>query len=479
MTSDLGQANHSAHYRYASAGLPVRDLLPVTMEAELAARQFSAHAILNELHVPVTAIGDAISQLHTQIRQADEDAQRERQHHGASDPSAASPDDTLLLNVGGHLMSVRWQHMTQGEGVEGTLLAALFGGCWEGRLIKDDSQRVFVDICPEAFKAVHKAILNAETLRSAGKAASVGHLLNEVAKRDKGRHGFWVKLLTTPLDKDVTEGTGSADSVPTGSLTSSPTEAAAALKAMEAILKAFANEKARLEGQLRAANTRRDNLDKEIKAVEPFLLPLSGGDAIRSVEVCGQLISTTQSTVDEMGDIALSHRFDLWSSSRAVEVVDPDHIGRMVDFYRRKRLGASPADMAAVLTMAGETDQAPFDVNAAMYGIVKTDTPTLQASVGRRTGTLPSSGYPYEVVQEGTGRVPTINDRVKFDRAEWRDAFDGQNKAYDYRGAVYRVSDLYGWLRELFLSMREGEVRHIKVPDGPEPYRELRLISIE
>ena len=38
---------------------------------------------------------------------------------------------------------------------------------------------------------------------------------------------------------------------------------------------------------------------------------LSDGDAIRSVEVCGQLISTTQSTVDEMGDIALSHRFDL------------------------------------------------------------------------------------------------------------------------------------------------------------------------
>ncbi|CEM38816.1 unnamed protein product [Vitrella brassicaformis CCMP3155] len=424
------------------------------MEGELAARRFSAHAILNELHVPVTAIGDAISQLHTQIRQADEDAQRERQQHGASDPSAASPDDTLLLNVGGHLMSVRRQHVTQGEGVEGTLLAALFGGCWEGRLVKDDSQRV------------------------AGKAASVGHLLDEVAKRDKGRHGFWVKLMMTPLDKDAAD-SSRADGVPTGSLTNSRTEAAAALKAMEAIVKAFAKEKARLERQLRAANTRRDNLDKEIQAVEPFLLPLSGGDAIRSVEVCGQLTSTTQSTVDEMGDIALANRFDLWSSSRAVEVVDPDHIGRMVDYYRRKRLGASPADMAAVLTMASETDQAPFDVNAAMYGIAKTDTPTPQASVaprtgtlpssgwggylsaaaagggngggatvrqrqegssssqrqpanrstvGRRTGTSPSYGYRYEVVQEGTGRVPTDNDTVEIDWIWWNDAFDGQEK---------------------------------------------------
>lgn len=68
----------------------------------------------------------------------------------------------------------------------------------------------------------------------------------------------------TPLDKDAAE-SSPADSVPTVSSTNSPTEAAAALKAMEDIVKAFANEKARLEGQLRAANTRRDNLDKEIQ----------------------------------------------------------------------------------------------------------------------------------------------------------------------------------------------------------------------
>ncbi|CEM38829.1 unnamed protein product [Vitrella brassicaformis CCMP3155] len=449
------------------------------MKAELVAHQFSAHAILNELHVPVTAIGDAISQLHAHIRQADEDAQRERQQHHTSDPSAASPDDTLLLNVGGHLMSVRRQHMTRGEGVEGTLLAALFGGCWEVRLVKDDSQRVFVDICPKAFKAVHKAILNAETLRSAGKAASVGHLLNEVAKRDKGRHGFWVKLLMMPLDKDATEAIHSGTSVPRLTATDMPPGSGDTVRKLEGIVRAYAAERARLEGQLRAANTRRDNLDNEIQAVESFLLPLSGGDAIRSVEVCGQLISTTQSTVDEMGDIALSHRFDLWSSSRAVEVVDPDHIGRMVDYYRRKRLGASLADMAAVLTMAGETDQAPFDINTAMYGIVKTDTPTPQASVAPRTGTLPS-GYRYEVVQEGTGRAPTRDDRVRFDEIGWRDAFDGRVKAYDDRGLVKRVSDLRGWLIEALLSMKEGEIRRITVPNGYyAPYRQLRLISIE
>ncbi|CEL99153.1 unnamed protein product [Vitrella brassicaformis CCMP3155] len=456
------------------------------MEAELAARRFSARAILKELHVPVTAIGDAISQLHTQVRQADEAAhvaaQRKRQQHGASDPSAASRDDTLVLNVGGHLMSVRRQHVTQGEGVEGTPLAALFGGCWEDRLIKDDSQRVFLDICPEAFKAVHKAILNAETLRSAGKAASVGHLLNKVAKRDKGRHGFWVKLLMTPLNKDRPSARmrQTRPPVPRLAATDMPSGSGDTVRKLEGIIRAYAAERARLEGQLRAADKRRDNLDKEIKAVEPFLLPLSGGDTIRSVEVCGQLISTTQSTVDEMGDIALANRFDLWSSSRAVEVVDPDHIGRMVAVYRRKRLGASPADMAAVLTMAGKTDQPPFDVNAAMYGIVKTDTPTPQASVGRRTGTLPS-GCRYEVVQEGYGgRVPTLSiDTVEYDYIGWRDGFDGRDKAFDYRGDVGRLSDLDGWLKTALFWMREGEVRRFRLPDeNHAPYRQLHLISI-
>ncbi|CEM38837.1 unnamed protein product [Vitrella brassicaformis CCMP3155] len=53
------------------------------------------------------------------------------------------------------------------------------------------------------------------------------------------------------------------------------------------------------------------------------------------------------------------------------------------------------------------------------------------ATLRRRTGTSPS-GARYEVVQEGTGRVPTLNDRVKIDWVEWWDAFDGQNKACDY-----------------------------------------------
>ncbi|CEM38830.1 unnamed protein product [Vitrella brassicaformis CCMP3155] len=91
---------------------------------------------------------------------------------------------------------------------------------------------------------------------------------------------------------------------------------------------------------------------------------------------------------------------------------------------------------------------------------------------------LPTGAY-HKVVEEGTGRVPTLNDRVKFDWIAWRDAFDGQNKAFDDRGWVIRVSDWAEWFREAMLSMREGEVRRIRLPDVDIRYRQLRLISIE
>ncbi|CEM21836.1 unnamed protein product [Vitrella brassicaformis CCMP3155] len=345
-------------------------------QAESATQDFSVHAIFSKLGDPVTSISDAIIELRAQIRQADDDALHERQRHGALDPPATSEatNDVLLLNVGGHLMSVSRRHMTQGDGVEGTPLAAPLSGSWDSRLVKDDAQRVFLDMDPEAFKTIHKAILDAETIRSAGKAASVDHLLDDAAKRDyTGTPDFWVRWMMSTLDKTAAEASSSAVQELQVTATHSGAET------VDAVMKGVLAEKARLEEQLRDAQRRRAKIDEEIRAVTPFLLPMSGGDAVRSVEVCGQVISTVQSTLDEMGDIALSHRFDLrvrpsmhthtkWSSL-AVEVVQPDHIGRMVDFYRRKRLGASAACMAAALKMADAREQEAFNINAAMYGV--------------------------------------------------------------------------------------------------------------
>ncbi|CEM05790.1 unnamed protein product [Vitrella brassicaformis CCMP3155] len=451
-----GDATSSKKRRQDQHNGPAAPAAAAASKGDNIYEEFSAQAIFNELHMPVTAISDAITQLHARIRQADDDAQRERQKHGASDPSAASPDDILLLNVGGSEWRVKRNHMTQGEGVEGTLLAALFSGCWDGRLVSHDKQRVFLDICPEAFKTIHTAILNAATLRQTGNAASVATLLDEASKQNSytGSHGFWIKLLLSPLDKAASAAPPGGVAEPRLSATDSPAAMGDAVRTLEAIMKAIVKEKARLEGQLLAAQGRRDKLDKEIQAVMPFLAPLSGGDAIR------------------------------WSRTRAVEVVQPDHICRMVDYYRRKRLGASAADMAAVLKMANSTEQAAFDINTAMYGVVKPDTHTTHGA--QQTSDIDGfiempSGVRYRIVTEGTGRVPTLNDRVKTDTIAWSDGFDGRKKAFDYRGEVRRVSDLAEWWRKAVLPMREGEVRQIKLPRGyPYPrYVELRLISIE
>jgi len=99
--------------------------------------------------------------------------------------------------------------------------------------------------------------------------------------------------------------------------------------------------------------------------------------------------------------------------------------------------------------------------------------------------TVNALGNLYRVVQEGTGRVPTVNDQyVEYDWLSWRDAFDGQDIIDDARGVVECVSDLNvsyrcQWLSEALLSMREGEVRQIRQPGFPPAYVQLRLVSIE
>ncbi|CEM16821.1 unnamed protein product [Vitrella brassicaformis CCMP3155] len=471
------------------------------MQAELSAQKFSVISILNQLHVPTTKASDAVESLHKQIKQADDDAQQERQKHGASDPSKSSPDDVLLLKVGGYELSVKRQRLTQGGGVEGTLLATLFGGSWDGRFVKltdrDKKERMFVDMDSAALKVIHNAILDARTIRSAthrtaDTQASISHLLEDARRRNfTGLHDFWIKKMLSPIDSAAAGTTGDVTN-PRLSANDTPNELSDFVKAADAFVKAFAAEKARLEGELAAAKRRYENLGNEIKALTPFLAPLNGEDPIRSVKVCGESIATTQSTVDEMSD-KLRNRFDMWS--RPVEDVQPEHVSRMVDHYRRKRLGASAADMAAVLTMASATEQHAFDANAFMYGLTD-ESP--KASKAHQTfgglGQVPSmqqrrfgfaqmsNGVQYKIVQQGSGPKPTRDQRIKYDIVDWRDDFDGQDKICEDRGREYHVSSAVEWWQELFTDMRVGEVRRCIVPATPagrnELYIEYKLVSI-
>jgi len=88
-------------------------------------------------------------------------------------------------------------------------------------------------------------------------------------------------------------------------------------------------------------------------------------------------------------------------------------------------------------------------------------------------------GVRYRITREGTGRVPTLDQRVKYDFAIVEDEsaqFDGGDEADELNGAVIRLSAVRDWFDEALLSMRDGEVRHIIDPHGG--YVQLRLIGI-
>ncbi|CEM05756.1 unnamed protein product, partial [Vitrella brassicaformis CCMP3155] len=138
-----------------------------------------------------------------------------------------------------------------------------------------------------------------------------------------------------------------------------------------------------------------DGLIKEVMAVSAFLKPVSGDDPIRSVEVCGHLIATAESTLTEMGNVALASRFQLWPA--AVEDVSEEHIRRLVDYHRRKRHAAAVADeclqgcVAVPLKMGNGPKQDFFNKTAAMYGV---DLSGIDLSVETEESA--------EVVQQGT-----------------------------------------------------------------------------
>ncbi|CEM32335.1 unnamed protein product [Vitrella brassicaformis CCMP3155] len=386
--------------------------------------------------------------------------------HGASDGSAASGDDLLLLNVGGSQSCVRRKHLTS---IKGTVLAALFSGRWDGRLIRDADNRIFIDMESEAFEKVRN------TLFEGGKAA-VDLLMTEMANRNyRGLHDFWVRRLLSPIEKPSRKRirTDEAPSVSAGGVD----ELRGFCKTVESFLKGYMAEKAKVDEEVQQQKHQYDGLIKEVTAVSAFLKPVSGDDPIRSVEVCGKVIMTADSTLTEMGNVALASRFQLWPA--AVEDVSEEHIRRLVDYHRRKRHAAAVTDeclqgcVAVPLKMGNGPKQDFFNKTAAMYGV--------DLSVKYEESPL---GVRYEIVTAGTGPKPQLDSHIQYDYIEWADSFDSETKAFHYQGWEKKVSTLGRWSREALTSMKVGETRRLIVPPEVRKiskktgYVELRLLKI-
>ncbi|GFH61302.1 hypothetical protein CTEN210_17778 [Chaetoceros tenuissimus] len=65
--------------------------------------------------------------------------------------TSAAPSDIIHLNVCGTEMFARRDTLTA---VKGSRLAALFSGRWESKLLRDEKNRVFMDVDPDAFRKI-------------------------------------------------------------------------------------------------------------------------------------------------------------------------------------------------------------------------------------------------------------------------------------------------------------------------------------
>mmetsp|Transcript_32843 Transcript_32843/g.94785 ORF Transcript_32843/g.94785 Transcript_32843/m.94785 type:complete len:312 (-) Transcript_32843:342-1277(-) len=134
--------------------------------------------------------------------------------------------------------------------VEGSPLSILFSGKWDGRFIRDQDSRVFVDMDPRAFEQARNALFEGQE--------GVDHLLCEAHKRQfTGVHDFWFKLLLSPLPP-VVEEKRSAER-PQLTATNIPPELNAFWAAVKKFIEGFAARKGRLarERQPRRRHTTR------------------------------------------------------------------------------------------------------------------------------------------------------------------------------------------------------------------------------
>lgn len=65
--------------------------------------------------------------------------------------TTTSPEDIIVLNVGGEVMTTTRGTLTQ---VPGTMLASMFSGRWESGVSRDEAGRVFLDYDPRHFRAI-------------------------------------------------------------------------------------------------------------------------------------------------------------------------------------------------------------------------------------------------------------------------------------------------------------------------------------
>ncbi|CEM36446.1 unnamed protein product [Vitrella brassicaformis CCMP3155] len=300
--------------------------------------------------------------------------------YGASDGSAASGDDQLDLNVGGRPFTVRRKHLTRAAG---SVMASLFGGRWDHRLPTDDDNRFFIDADPRAFERMLSEMRWVEGEEGVD-------LLKSKAQAGLFTGGVcdWIRFwLSPPAAADGEAADGHTDVDPPSHHTAAafygepappqleavqlPEQLKGLMSVMQRIAQTFAARLAELESERAAKKARYAQMIREIKAVAPFLRPLSGDESVRSIRVStgdgrpDVVISTTQSTLQETTS-SLRNRFDSYSAP--VVCVSADHFSEIVDYARRRRILPEGTPVAQPTTTSDKMDQLLLECD--MYGLL-------------------------------------------------------------------------------------------------------------
>ncbi|CEM13699.1 unnamed protein product [Vitrella brassicaformis CCMP3155] len=276
---------------------------------------------------------------------------------GAAD-GAADADDQLEVNVGGRPFTVRRHHLTRAAG---SVMASLFRGKWDHRLPRDDDDRFFIDADPRAFQMVLRAARQADGEEGVEQ-------LKKMAADGLFRGGIcdWIRFWLSPpaaLGGELANGHIST-LPPSLSAVALPEQLKGLVAVMERIVQTLAGRLAELSQEMAAKKARYDRVMRDIKAVSPFLRPMSGSESIRSIRVSegngrpDVVISTTESTLQETTS-SLRNIFDTYSAP--VVCVSADHFSEIVDYERRRCTMPKGTTLSPPTTTSDQMDQLLYE----------------------------------------------------------------------------------------------------------------------
>eukprot|EP00745_Piridium_sociabile_P043591 TRINITY_DN89383_c0_g1_i1.p1 TRINITY_DN89383_c0_g1~~TRINITY_DN89383_c0_g1_i1.p1 ORF type:complete len:454 (+),score=38.21 TRINITY_DN89383_c0_g1_i1:53-1363(+) len=291
-----------------------------------------------------------------------------------------SADDPIRLNVGGEQCTVKRDVLTA---VPGSLLASLFSGRWDKSLLRDEDDRIFLDVDTIIFRDTIVDIL-LQIRTSGGKYTD--YLLKSRSGYVPAR--FYIELFVKPrfqieevamneTSKKAQEDEADELNRITALLSRRMMrqEAGDVVDKMRQDLVSFAS----VVGDRDAVILRREkqlavelkSLEEECKSVKIFLKSGDESDKIKKVQVLGRPVTTLQRTLQPYEHTALAGRFLRWSTSYSVLDVSYEHVSCLVDSFRRLRIVKTYGNAVEYVGDAFHScrDSVAFQQTAAMYGI--------------------------------------------------------------------------------------------------------------